>query len=164
MPKSYSLVNLLQDKARVLLRSNLKHIVEERLVAEAPWMMYKKGYYYLFYSSGWTFETKYHIRVARGRQVTGPFVRTQRPVLTTDWERYNQGINCSFIGPGHGSIIESGGDWWMIYHAWLYGQLNQEPGRVLMMDKVVWKEGWPIVGVPSDTPQHVPTIHPLQNV
>ena len=64
--------------------------MEERLVAEAPWMMYKNGYYYLFYSSGWTFEAKYHIRVARGQDVTGPFTRSNMSVLTTDWDKLNQ--------------------------------------------------------------------------
>ena len=74
----------------MLLASNFENIVSERLVAEAPWMMYRGGYYYLFYSSGWTFETKYHIRVARGREITGPFVRSNVPVITTDWDTLNQ--------------------------------------------------------------------------
>ena len=88
--QGYTLVNHFQEEAKVLLRSSFTNIMEERLVAEAPWMMYKNGYYYLFYSSGWTFESKYHIRVARGKEVTGPFMRTSVPVLTTDWDSYNQ--------------------------------------------------------------------------
>ena len=39
-----------------LLKSSLENMLEERLVAEAPWMMFMRGYYYLFYSSGWTTE------------------------------------------------------------------------------------------------------------
>ena len=80
----------------MLLRSNVKTILEERLIAEAPWMMYKNGYYYLFYSSGWTHEPKYHIRVARARKVTGPFVRHKVPVVTTDWDRYNKVNTCLY--------------------------------------------------------------------
>ena len=79
-----------QGKAKVLLRSDVKNILEERLIAEAPWMIYKNGYYYLLYSSAWTHEPKYHIRVARSRKVSGPFIRRNLPVLTTDWERYNK--------------------------------------------------------------------------
>ena len=79
-----------QGKSRVLLRSNVKTILEERLVAEAPWLMHKNGYYYLLYSSGWTHEPKYHIRVARAKKVTGPYVRGKVPVVTTDWERYEK--------------------------------------------------------------------------
>jgi len=140
----------------VLLRSNIQNILEERLVAEAPWMMFSHGYYYLFYSSAWTTEAKYHIRVAVSKKVTGPFSRGHNPVLTTDWGRFNRGLDCSFVGPGHGSVVEYGGEWWMIYHAWLYGKMNADPGRVMMMDRVVWRDGWPVVGVPSDTPQAAP--------
>ena len=107
-------------------------------------MMHLNGYYYLFYSSAWTTEAKYHIRVAVSKTVTGPFSRGHLPVLTTDWRRYDkvlsvkkkidaflsyQGLNCTFIGPGHGSVVEIGSDWWLVYHAWLYGKLNSSPGR-----------------------------------
>ena len=69
-----------------------------------------------------------------------------------------QGMNCTFAGPGHGSVVEVGGDWWLVYHAWLYGRMNQDPGRMMLMDKVRWVDGWPRVGVPSDTPQPVPQL------
>lgn len=142
---------------RLLLSSNL---VEERQIAEAPWMMYKNGYYYLFYSSGWFLEAKYHMRVARGKKATGPFIKRNKPILSTDWARYSKGENCSFLGPGHGSVIEHDGDWWMLYHSWLWGSLNDyNSGRVLLLDKMIWKDSWPVVGVPSDTPQIVPAVN-----
>lgn len=146
----------LKSKPVVLLRSNFENILEERLIAEAPWLMYSQGYYYLFYSSAWTTEAKYHIRVAVSKKVAGPYSRGHAPVLTTDWGRYDKGMNCTFAGPGHGSVVEAGGDWWLVYHAWLYGRMNQDPGRMMLMDKVKWVDGWPMVGVPSDTPQPVP--------
>ena len=31
--------------------------------------------------------------------------------------------------------------------------------RVMLMDKVVWQDGWPVVGVPSDSPQTAPLGH-----
>jgi len=145
----------LKGKRRLLLSSNL---VEERQIAEAPWMMYKNGYYYLFYSSGWFLEAKYHMRVARGKNPTGPFIKRNKPILSTDWERYNKGENCSFIGPGHGSVVEQGGDWWLLYHAWRWGSLNDyQAGRVLLLDKILWRDGWPVVGIPSDAPQIMPS-------
>merc|ERR1712209_213781 len=69
-----------------ILKSSLDNLLEERLVAEAPWMMYQGGYYYLFYSSAWTTEMKYHIRVAVSKSVYGPFHRSHTPVITTDWK------------------------------------------------------------------------------
>ena len=43
------------SSSQTILRSTLSG---ERFVTEAPWMMYKDGYYYLFYSSAWFFEAK----------------------------------------------------------------------------------------------------------
>ena len=51
-----------------------------------------------------------------------------------------QGVNTTFTGPGHCSVVEAGGDWWLVYHAWLY------PGntrRVVMVDPVTWsRQTW----------------------
>ena len=33
-----------------------------------------------------------------------------------------QGHNCSFVGPGHGSVAEVDGEWWLLYHAWVNGE------------------------------------------
>jgi len=141
-----------------ILKSTLDHVLEERLVAEAPWMMFHGGYYYLFYSSAWTTEMKYHIRVAVGKNIYGPFHRSHTPVITTDWETMHQGHNCSFVGPGHGSVVDIDGEWWLFYHAWINGKMNSAPGRLMLMDKIQWRNGWPIVGVPSDTPKPAPSI------
>lgn len=49
-----------------------------------------------------------------------------------------------FVGPGHNSEIvtdDKGADW-MFYHA--VSVANPE-GRVLMLDRVNWKKGWPVV-------------------
>lgn len=147
-----------QGPPRELLKSSLENLLEERLVAEAPWMMFRGGNYYLFYSSAWTTEMKYHIRVAVSRSPTGPFFRGPTPVITTDWDSMHQGHNCSFVAPGHGSVVDVDGDWWLYYHAWINGKMNSQPGRLMMMDKIEWEDGWPVVGVPSDRPRPGPHI------
>ena len=38
------------------------------------------------------------------------------------------------------------------------GKMNSEPGRLMMMDKIEWQDGWPVVGVPSDRPRPGPQI------
>ena len=42
--------------------------------------------------------------------------------LHTDYPRYNAGINCTFVGPGHGTPIKlaNGSDFWYVYHTWKY--------------------------------------------
>lgn len=56
----------------------------------------------------------------------------------------------SFVGVGHNSeiITDKAGNDWMFYHG---VSTNRPEGRVLMMDKVQWKDGWPVVdgNVPS---------------
>ena len=52
--------------------------------------------------------------------------------------------NNSFVGPGHNSeiVTDNAGNDWIFYHA--VSAKNPE-GRVLMMDRIEWKEGWPSV-------------------
>ena len=101
-----------------ILASSLGNLLEERLVAEAPWLMYRGGNYYLFYSSAWFSEMKYHIRVAVSKSVFGPFYRlvnswdkmdyfififdmlfsrSHTPVITTDWGTLHQVRQVSVI-------------------------------------------------------------------
>jgi len=76
------------------------------------------------------------------------------------------GENCTFEGPGHGSIVvDAAGDWWLAYHSWRFGHIDREPGRVMLLDKIVWRgfpslELWPQVegGVPSDTLTEQPSV------
>lgn len=52
--------------------------------------------------------------------------------------------NESFVGTGHNSEIvtdEAGNDW-VLYHA---VSVKNPEGRVLMLDRVSWKDGWPVV-------------------
>jgi arabinan endo-1,5-alpha-L-arabinosidase len=30
--------------------------------------------------------------------------------------------------------------------------------RILLIDKIVWRDGWPFVGTPSDEPQPAPVV------
>ena len=46
-----------------------------------------------------------------------------------DLSMYYKGQNSTFVGPGHGSVVVIGDDWWVFYHAWLSGHVNTEPGR-----------------------------------
>lgn len=46
--------------------------------------------------------------------------------------------------PGHNSelVTDQKGAYWMFYHA---VNTANPAGRVLMLDRVYWKEGWPYV-------------------
>ena len=76
-------------------------------------------------------------------------------------------------------MVDVDGEWWLYYHAWINGdyhyclpawlagmhplmmfagKMNSEPGRLMMMDKIDWQDGWPLVGVPSDGPRPGPLV------
>lgn len=52
--------------------------------------------------------------------------------------------NDSFVGTGHNSEIvsDSAGTDWLFYHA---VSVANPDGRVLMLDKIDWIDGWPSV-------------------
>ena len=58
--------------------------LSEQLIVEGPWMIYRSGQYYLFYSSSWVTLSSYHVGVAVSSSVTGPFVKADTAVLQTE--------------------------------------------------------------------------------
>src|SRR5688500_19253258 len=69
----------------------------ERNLAEAPWMVRRGAYYYLFYSGGFI-DTSYAQGVARATSINGPYTRApHNPILTS---------NSTWGGPGHGTLLK----------------------------------------------------------
>ena len=55
-----------------------------------------------------------------------------------------------FAGPGNASLISmTDGSDWLIYNAYDLSAISK--GRTLMIDRIVWKDGWASVrgGIPS---------------
>ncbi|GAC1393417.1 MAG: hypothetical protein NVSMB47_00700 [Polyangiales bacterium] len=119
-------------------------------VVEAPWVVKNGTSYYLFYS-GNVYDQSYRTGVARAASPKGPFVKHGAPILAN---------NGSFVGPGHGAVVQAhGADFWL-YHAWRNdGSGGTAPGgRQDLLDAIVWTGGWPRIsdGTPSHTPQPWP--------
>ena len=137
----------------------------ERNVVEGPWIIFRDPFYYLFYSGNGYLSPHYYTGVARSFAVTGPYekqeVDEKDVFLHTDLDLFNNGENSTFVGPGHGSVVQVGGDWWFVYHAWRWGQVGQTPGRVLLLDKIEWDEeaAWPHIGSPSVSSHPNPATH-----
>lgn len=108
----------------------------ERGVVEAPWVVERNGWYYMFYS-GNVYDDRYATGVARARSPLGPFEKKGPPIMKN---------NEKWLGPGHGAIVRKGGQDWYVHHAWHAdenGQRVRDKGRVVLLDRVVWREGWP---------------------
>eukprot|EP01113_Clastostelium_recurvatum_P033894 TRINITY_DN4532_c0_g1_i3.p1 TRINITY_DN4532_c0_g1~~TRINITY_DN4532_c0_g1_i3.p1 ORF type:complete len:335 (+),score=21.85 TRINITY_DN4532_c0_g1_i3:97-1101(+) len=120
----------------------------EGALVEAPWMIKRGSYYYLFYSANYA--PQYAVGVARSTNLTSGFVKQQTPVIKS---------NSIFIGTGHCSVVNvpaSKDDLVILYHS--YYKQSGGP-RVMLLDSVRWSDdGWPVVndGTPSTTPQPYP--------
>ena len=56
--------------------------------------------------------------------------------MQMDWARYERGKNCSWEGPGHGSVVpDIAGTWWLVYAAWPYQGVNTDLGRAMLLDR-----------------------------
>jgi arabinan endo-1,5-alpha-L-arabinosidase len=116
---------------------------------EAPFIVRRCGYYYLFASFDRCCQganSNYNIRVGRSESVTGPYLdregtemmRGGGTLLVEGAGRYN--------GPGHNAVIFVDDAAYNIYHTY-DGQSNG--ASILRISELAWDdEGWPISGGP----------------
>lgn len=130
---------------------------------EAPWVVKRDGYYYLFYSGfGCCNQGGYPVFVGRSTSPTGPFLDAEGISLVA---RHPGGtiVNATsgnnLVATGHNAITtdRSGQDW-----NFTNSFTRDDPawgGRPLTMDRLDWIDGWPTVRAglwTSDTPQEAP--------
>lgn len=115
---------------------------------EAPYIVYRAPYYYLFASFDICchgIDSTYRVVVGRSTSVTGPYLdRTGLPMLETGGTPVVSG-DSRWRGPGHNAVIQRAGQWLNVYHS--YDALN---GGIptLRISQLVWQEGWPVSAEP----------------
>ncbi|MEX2592758.1 MAG: glycoside hydrolase family 43 protein [Anditalea sp.] len=111
-------------------------------LVEGAWVVYRDGFYFLFYSGDNCCgeNAHYAVMVARSKKATGPFES-----LAEATGSKNSVIlegNGKWLATGHNSVImDSTGQDWMAYH--VIDSTDKEKGRVMLMDKIIWNNGWP---------------------
>ncbi len=138
----------------------------QRLV-EGAWVVYRNGYYYIFYSGDNCCGDKAHyaVMVARSRNALGPFETLAE--VTGQPTSAILARNAEWLAPGHNSIVtDAAGQDWIFYHAinannrWLKDEISGDRHdlRVLLMERLVYRNGWPRVerGSPATKPQPAP--------
>ena len=135
-----------------------------RLV-EASWVIRRDDLYYLFYSGDNCCgpDAHYGVMVARSRCATGPFETLEdakgvpHSLMLFKSERW--------LAPGHNCVVADKADQlWMLYHAIDVDRPRQTQDdeinsrRILMIDRIEWKDGWPFIGTPSSELTSAPVV------
>jgi arabinan endo-1,5-alpha-L-arabinosidase len=148
-----------------------KNVPLQTLV-EGAWVVYREGYYYLFYSGencchGPLQEVKYAAMVARSRSATGPFETLAQATGAPDSAILRR--SDAWIGPGHNSVFtDRAGQDWIAYHAidvrrpYVEAVISGDRAvrRPMLVDRLTWRDGWPRVegGTPSAGPTAAPSV------
>ena len=114
---------------------------------EGTYIHKRNGYYYLFASTGTCCEglkSTYQTVVGRSDNLWGPYVDKKGNLMLENNHEILIHKNKDFVGTGHNAelVADKNGYDWVLYHG---VSVANPSGRVLLLDKVIWKEGWPTV-------------------
>ena len=114
---------------------------------EGTYIHKKDGYYYFFASIGTCCEglnSTYTTVVGRSENLFGPYVDKKGGNMLDNKHEILIHKNSAFVGTGHNSeiVTDNAGNDWFFYHA---VSVKNPEGRMLLMDKIEWKDGWPSV-------------------
>ena len=115
---------------------------------EAPAIIRRRGYYYLFVSFDFCcrgVDSTYNIRVGRSRQVTGPYVDREGKDMMHDGGTLVVTGGKRWRGPGHCSILQDKDGEKIVYHAY---DANARGAATLRIAPLIWDASdWPAIHV-----------------
>jgi len=112
---------------------------------EAPAIIRRRGYYYLFVSFDFCcrgIESTYNIRVGRSKQITGPYVDREGRAMTEDGGTILITGGQRWRGPGHCAILQDTDGDKLVYHAY---DAEARGASTLRIARLVWDAEWPTV-------------------
>lgn len=125
---------------------------------EGSWVVWREGWYFLFYSGNNCCgdDAHYGVMVARARHATGPFETLAQAA------GHGSGIileaNHHWRAPGHNCVVtDAAGHDWLAYHAIdptqpTFDAIDDAQGysrRVLLLDRLEYHDGWPRLASPD---------------
>jgi arabinan endo-1,5-alpha-L-arabinosidase len=124
---------------------------EHPRAVEAPFIIRKGGFYYLFVSfdqccRGVT--STYRVMVGRSEDVTGPYVDRDGAPMLEDGGTQVTFATDRWRGPGHNAILQDGDQDYLVCHAYDARRVGIPTLRIL---PIIWDEdGWPTVDMGSE--------------
>jgi arabinan endo-1,5-alpha-L-arabinosidase len=107
---------------------------------EAPYIVYRSGYYYLFMSFDYCCRgtsSTYRVVVGRSTSITGPYTDRNGVRLTSGGGTEVLATHGNIYGPGHQTLWTDVDGWVMAYHYYT------SSGSRLGINLVGWSGGWP---------------------
>lgn len=135
------------------------------VLVEGPWVIKRGDFYYMFYSGDNCCGPKanYAVMVARSKSATGPFQTLEQANGTPHSIILQKGGH--WFAPGHNSIVtDAAGQDWIVYHAVDTRRPRAKPAdesntrRVMLIDRIVWRDGWPHAAGPTAAPVPAPVL------
>jgi arabinan endo-1,5-alpha-L-arabinosidase len=113
---------------------------------EAPFIIYREPYYYLFVSFDQCckgINSTYNIRVGRAETITGPYEDKEGMSLLYGGGTILRESSERWKGPGHSAIFSKDGQDYLVYHS--YDAENVGIPK-LRMEPITWQDSWPSLG------------------
>lgn len=112
---------------------------------EAPFIVRRNGYWYLFVSFDLCCrgaDSTYKIMVGRSKDITGPYVDSNNnPMKDGGATLVIEATTDNWKGPGHCAVIKDSGIYYLVFHAY-HGRTGRPE---LKISTLAWKDGWPRV-------------------
>lgn len=130
------------------VKSGAKKVQVAGTAFEGSYIYKRNGYYYFFGSTGSCCEgakSTYKTVYGRSKNLLGPYT-TQNggKLLDNKCDLLIHG-NSLWAGTGHNAefVEDLSGQTWILYHA--YSMSAPDKGRMVLLDRVLWKNDWPYV-------------------
>ena len=116
---------------------------------EAPFIVWRCGYYYLFLSFDRCCQgtsSTYNVRVGRSENVLGPYVDKAGKALREGGGTELIKADSRWRGPGHNAVLFSGDRAYIVYHAY---DSQQNGAARLRISELAWDDqAWPVAAGP----------------
>lgn len=109
---------------------------------EAPFIVYREGYYYLFVAFDRCCQgtsSTYRVMVGRSASVTGPYTDRNGTAMTNGGGTEILASHGDIRGPGHPALLPDSDGWLLLYHYYT------SSGSRLGVNLVSWSGGWPSI-------------------